>query len=109
MQTSPECLKQTPSPDQACPSLPPPGACPKRRPDLTSRLVDGEALVLDRRAGLIHQLNHTASFVWERCDGRSTLADIAHQLVHAFEVDPNVAARDVSAMVMHLQELHLLA
>jgi Coenzyme PQQ synthesis protein D (PqqD) len=109
MQMSSESLKQATRPDLACPSLPPLTACPKRRSDVTSRLVDGEMLVLDRRAGLIHQLNHTASFVWERCDGQSTLSDIAHQLVHAFDVDPNVAARDVSAMVMQLQELHLLA
>ena len=109
MQPSPECLKQTPSPDQPCPSLPPLTACPKRRPDVISRLLDGEMLVLDRRAELIHQLNQTASFVWERCDGQFTLSDIAHQLVHAFDVDPNVAARDVSAMIIQLQELHLLA
>lgn len=90
------------------PSLPPQGACPKRRLDLSARLIDGEVVVLDRQAGLIHQLNPTASYVWERCDGHSTVTDIAHQLARAFDVDLAVATHDVQVLVRRLQDLHLL-
>lgn len=90
------------------PSLPPPDACPKRRLDVGARLIDGEAIVLDRQAGLVHQLNRTASYVWERCDGHSTVTDIAHQLAHAFDVDPTVAIHDVQMIIRQMHDSHLL-
>ena len=90
------------------PLLPPQAPCPKRRPDVLSRLIDGETVVLDRQAGLVHQLNQTASYVWERCDGQSTMTDIAHGLAQTFDVDLSVATRDVTAMIRQLQALHLL-
>lgn len=94
--------------EQLGPSLPPHAPCPKRRSDVSARLIDGETVVLDRQAGLIHQLNHTASYIWERCDGHATVSDIAHQLAQAFDVDLTVATRDVRTMVTQLQALHLL-
>jgi coenzyme PQQ synthesis protein D (PqqD) len=90
------------------PPLPPLDACPKRRLDISSRLIDGEAVVLDRQAGLVHQLNPTASYVWERCDGRSTVTDIARQLAQAFDVDPTVAMHDVQTIIRQMQDSHLL-
>jgi hypothetical protein len=95
-------------PNQSSPSRYPLTACLKRRLDVKSRLVDGEMVVLDQQAGVIHQLNPTASFIWERCDGQSTLTDIAQQLAHAFEVDSHIAIRDVNAMIGQLEALHLL-
>ena len=47
------------------------------RADLSTRIVEGEVVILDKRTGRIHQLNSTASFVWNRLDDRTTLAAIA--------------------------------
>ena len=38
--------------------------------------IDGELSVYDTARQRVHSLNHTAAFVWQRCDGR-TLADRA--------------------------------
>ena len=65
-------------------------------------------LVLDRSADLIHQLNQTASFIWGRCDGRSTARDIAHQLADAFEVDPPTAEASVTTALQQFEVLGLL-
>jgi len=81
---------------------------PKRRSDVRVRLVEGETVILDRQAGRIHQLNRTASYIWERCDGQSTLEDLSAQLLQAFDVDAQVAADDMAAMVGQLRTLHLL-
>jgi hypothetical protein len=80
---------------------------PKRRFDVRVRVVEGETVVFDRQAGLIHQLNQTASYIWDRCDGTSTIADIATQLAAAFDVEPKRAAHDVAAIVGQLQSLRL--
>jgi len=81
---------------------------PRRRTDLNARLVEDEVVVLDRKADQVHQLNQTASFIWERCDGRSTPRDIAEQLVEAFEVDPDTAATSVTAALQQFTRLGLL-
>jgi hypothetical protein len=81
---------------------------PKRRADVNVRNVDGEVVVLDRQSDLIHQLNPTASYVWDRCDGQASVAEIAHQLAAMFEVDLNTAVQDVATTVMQLHRLGLL-
>lgn len=72
------------------------------------RVVAGETLILDRHQQLIHQLNQTASYIWDRCDGTATVAAIADQLAQAFDVEPTRAAQDVAALVCQLQQVGLL-
>ena len=81
---------------------------PKRRVDVNVRMVDGEVMVLDRQSDLIHQLNHTASYIWDRCDGQSTVAEIANQLAAAFHVDADTAVQDVATTIRQLHSLGLL-
>ena len=71
----------------------------RRRSDVNIRVVDGEAVVLDRPEGLIHQLNQTATYIWERCDGKYTVAEIAAQLAQTFDVAPESAVQDVAKVV----------
>jgi hypothetical protein len=81
---------------------------PKRRSDVSVRLIDGEGVVLDRQAGLIHQLNHTASYIWDRCDGQFTVAEIADQLAMTFDVDASTAARDVATIISQFHSVGFL-
>jgi hypothetical protein len=81
---------------------------PKRRADVKARLVRGEMLVLDRHEERMHQLNRTATYIWERCDGQQTTAEIAEQVCKTFEVDEPTALKDVIGIVRRLQKLKLL-
>ena len=81
---------------------------PSQRIDLKSRLLDGEIVVLDRDGGFVHQFNTTASYIWERCNGQHTLAEIAAQVCEMFEVDQEAALKDVIDSVRQLQKLRLL-
>jgi hypothetical protein len=85
-----------------------PGDHPKRSTAVNVRIVDGEVVVLDRQAGLIHQLNPTASYIWDRCDGQSTVAEIAHQLAAAFDVDASTVVHDVATAIKELHRLGLI-
>jgi len=60
---------------------------PRRRTDVNSRVVEEETVVLDRHHEFIHQLNLTATYIWERCDGKASIEDIAAQLAETFDVE----------------------
>jgi hypothetical protein len=64
--------------------------------------------VLDRREGLIHQFNKTASFLWELCDGSRTFDQLTQELCEVFEVDFATAERDVQSTVETLRRSRLL-
>ena len=80
----------------------------RRRSDLRTQVVDGEMIVLDRQQGLVHQLNKTASYIWEQCDGQRTAAEVASQLCENFEVEKPTALNDVLEVLKTLQDLKLL-
>jgi len=71
-------------------------------------VVDGETVVLDRLHERIHQLNATATFISERCDGTATAAAIAAQLTQAFDVPLATACTDVEQVLQQLHDLQLL-
>jgi hypothetical protein len=81
---------------------------PQRRPDLMTRLIEGEVVILDREGGKVHQLNPVASCIWNSCDGSSSVDSIAERLVASFDVAPEKALRDVEALLQELQGLGLL-
>lgn len=74
---------------------------PRRNSRVAARVVKGRALVvvLDKRE--LHRLNRVGARVWELCDGRN-LGAIRDSLVREFEVEPEIAERDLSAFVEQL-------
>jgi methyltransferase-like protein len=71
-------------------------------------VVEGEMVVLDRHHEFIHQLNLTATYIWERCDGKASLEDIAAQLAETFAVAYETALKDVVQVIRQFQDLQLL-
>ena len=81
---------------------------PKQRDDIHTRVVEGEAVLLDRQKDLIHQLNSTATHVWNCCDGCTSLTEIATQLAEAFDVPKEIATQDLTTVIQQFHDLHLL-
>ena len=81
---------------------------PKRRIDVTTRDVNGETLILDRMREEVHQLNKSASYVWQRCDGKTSVAEIAQSMVHEFNVRPEDVERDLAGLIARFSDLKLL-
>ena len=63
-----------------------------RREGLVVHELPDEVLVYDTETDRAHCLNHTAAFVWQRCDGRKSPSDIARELTErkGAKVDPRV-------------------
>ncbi len=83
-------------------------SCPKRRSDLNYKTIDGETLILNREEGRLHQLNPTASFIWDCCDGNSDIAEIIDRLAATYEVDYSTARKDVEEVLSNLRNSKLL-
>jgi hypothetical protein len=56
----------------------------------------------------IHQLNETASFIWDMWSRVPDPREIARLLAQKFDVDEHVALSDVSETVNKFRELKLL-
>jgi len=78
------------------------------RAELACRIVEGEVVILDKKSGRIHQLNSTASFVWNKLDGRTSLPSIVSDMVREYDVESEVARADVARVVAELIRLELV-
>jgi coenzyme PQQ synthesis protein D (PqqD) len=81
---------------------------PIRRYDVASRIVDGETVILDRDAGLVHRLNPTASYIWSSCDGHNTPEVIARALADDYGQPCDAMMADVLNTIDNLRQLRLL-
>lgn len=81
----------------------------RRTQNLTVSEMDGELLVLDLSGNQIHQLNRTASFIWEQCDTADTADEIANRLADAFGVNATDVLPDVERTIGGLLAANLLA
>ena len=81
---------------------------PTRRADLITRVIDGEVVILDRASGRVHQLNATASCIWDCCDGLNSATDISVHVGASFNVLPEAILKDVVAILSELEQLGLL-
>ena len=80
----------------------------KRRDGLILQKVQQDLLLLDTEFNQIHQLNETASFIWDNWEQVPDPVEIARLLAQKFDVEEQVVLNDVSAVVGRLRELKLL-
>ena len=74
-----------------------------------TREVDGDLLLLDTEADLIHRLNRTARLVWQGCEETRSADEIAQLLVEEYEVEQDIAMEDVVTTLKRLRALKLIA
>ena len=76
---------------------------------MLTREVEGELLILDEDHEKIHQLNSTAAFVWQLCDGSHTVFSIQKNLVEHYGIEIDVASQDVTAVLEEMINAGLIA
>lgn len=81
---------------------------PRKSPDLWLKILDDEAIILDRSTDRVHQLNEVATFMLECCDGTRSQDDIVVAVVKRYSVDKQTATRDASELLTSLRQLGIV-
>ena len=81
---------------------------PKPTPYTSYESIGGQTVIINLKTGVYFSLNTTGSFMWERLDGQTTLAEIAAALSDACDAELWVTEPDVLALAAELQAEGLL-
>jgi hypothetical protein len=54
-------------------------------------------------------LNKTAAYLWERCDGTKTLEELIQVLCDHYNVDEATARKDAEAFIVNMKDKQLLS
>ena len=74
-----------------------------------SRIVGGQALILDATHDEIRQLNEVGSFLWSLIvEASHTYNDILERLIAEFEVTRELARSDLDGFIEELESLNLI-
>lgn len=80
----------------------------KQRDGLKSRQLEGETVVLDLNSQMVHHLNPAASYLWERCDGRTSVSRFIDDFAEYFDIAKDIAERDVLQTITDFQQKGLV-
>ena len=75
---------------------------PLRSKDVLVHNLENETLLLDAQGTVVHVLNLTARFIWERCDGHNSVEDIIQALAVSFA---GASEYDLSADVRRMLQV----
>jgi hypothetical protein len=81
---------------------------PQREPDVLSREVDGEVVLVHPVQNKIRVLNPVGARLWEMADGIRALGEISQALAAEYEVDLARAQADVMAFYEDLAQRGVL-
>lgn len=81
---------------------------PAPHPQVASRIVDGEALIVLADSGEVTVLNEVGSRIWKLADGSRSVAEIIETIAAEYDTTPQQAQQDVESFVRELVENQML-
>ena len=75
-----------------------------RNPGAAYRIYDGQATVVLPERAEVKVLNEIGSLVWDRIDGKSTLAEILDAVVQEYDISREQAESDLRQFIAALNE-----
>lgn len=78
-----------------------------RTESAVSRMVDGEAVIVEPQNGLVNVINETGSRIWELIDKKS-VKQIADIISSEYEISAEAALRDTTAFLSEMAEKGLV-
>ena len=86
---------------------------PSHSPAVVYRRINGEYLLIpltDNIADMdsLYRMNETGAFIWELIDGKRDIRDITSKIAEEFDVETDIAEKDLLDFLREIQEfLHL--
>jgi hypothetical protein len=77
-------------------------------PDVLSRTLDGEAVLLDLQSGTYFGLNEVGTHIWERVVAGATVAELRAHVLAAFDADAATVERDLEELLAELTRRKLV-
>jgi hypothetical protein len=65
-----------------------------RTPGVVSRMVDGEAVLVDPKKGMVRVLNPAGARIWEMIDGRRMVTELAADIAAEYGIEASRAEAD---------------
>jgi hypothetical protein len=81
---------------------------PQKSSDTSFRVLGDEAVIVNFKDSFFYNLNRVGTFIWNRCDGRHSVDEIARALTQEFEVSPETASHDCREFLDELAQQGLL-
>ena len=78
------------------------------RKEIMEREVGKEHMLYDALGKVVHVLNETAFFVWQRCDGKHTTQDIVREVCSLSGTAEDLVRGDVEQCMATFREKGLL-
>ena len=79
-----------------------------RAPEIAWRVIEDEAVIIDPRNGLVYPFNEVATFCWQACDGKLSIADIINKAFEEFEVSLEQIEKDLVEFFSELIRQNLI-
>ena len=73
-----------------------------------SVIVDGQAVLYDEAAKVLHVLDPIGTVVWQCLDGSGTLGEIEADLADVYQMPIKQVRTDVRRLIRHLDKLELV-
>lgn len=80
-----------------------------RSADVTIQRIGQEVILYDRQFGRAHVINSAAARIWELCDGRTTLDEVARCFAATYHMTLSAVYDDVVNIIRAFRDLHLLS
>lgn len=75
---------------------------PTPHPQIVSRVLEGEAVLVLPDQGKVKVLNEVGAFIWGQINGRRNIGEIAAEICAQYDVTPENAQQDVLAFIAGL-------
>jgi hypothetical protein len=70
--------------------------------EITYRIIDREAVILNLNTGNYYSLNKTGTFAWMLLENKISIEDLAKRLAGEFGIDIKIAMRDTKLLLKDL-------
>jgi Coenzyme PQQ synthesis protein D (PqqD) len=79
-----------------------------REEEVASKVIDGEAIIINLASGVYYSMDKVGAFVWEHLQAGHTLDDVIRAVTSAYDVSPGQAESNVAELVEELLQENLV-